>query len=398
MKYAKMIANKSYIFAIVIFLLLPGCASLSGSQKQSAGSSEKQVITAEGQANIQNGAVIEARMQAIQNAIRQAAKLSKTQTTSRSLVANTKVVDEWRENNIYKVQIVAVAGQSEGCVPSYKKRIVATAFPIVTSGQISGNESQDLYGGIPREIVNQLMESGDFIGRNQTRTVIYSRPDLAPEIITAGQYQNNTILNLAQKFNSQFVLSGVIRDFEVESTEYVRGAGLLAQVKSALRDVAVRRGITIDVYVHDGLSGSLLFQHRYSDSILGDVWIPVGYSVGSERFKATPAGEKISRIIQLASEDIHRVFSCYPFTTRVVRITGNQLVIAAGAQDKVKSGDRFVLYGDQRSFSKLTDSHQNKQAIGLLTIDSVTIRYATGHMEVPGNIRKVKVGDWVKSW
>ncbi len=388
---------KPFLFLLFIFSLLQGCASLSGGQKQSS-ASEKQVITAEGRAEIQNGAVIEARMQAIQHAIRQAAKMATGQTTSTELVANTKVVDEWREKGVYNVQIVAVTGHQQGCLPAYKKRIVATAFPIVTTGQISGNESQDLYGGIPREIINQLMESGDFIGRNQTRTVIYSRPDLAPEIISAGQYQNNTILNLAQQNNSQFVLSGVIRDFEVESTEYIRGAGLFAQVKSALRDVAVRRGITIDVYVHDGLSGALLFQHRYSDSILGDVWIPVGYSVGSERFKATPAGEKISRIIQLASQDIHRVFSCYPFTTRVLKINGNQIVIAAGAQDKIKSGDRFVLYGDSRSFAGLSKSQRDKQAIGLLTIDSVTVRYATGHMEVPGNIRKVRVGDWVKSW
>jgi hypothetical protein len=388
---------KQFLYFWVVLLWLPGCASLSGGDRQSS-MPEKQIITAEGRAEIQNGAVIEARMRAIQQAIRQAAKLAKGQATSRDLVANTKVVDEWRENGSYNVQIVAVTGQQQGCQPAYKKRIVATAFPIVTSGQISGNESQDLYGGIPREIVNQLMESGDFIGRNQTRTVIYSRPDQAPEIISAGQYQNNTILTLAQQNNSQFVLSGVIRDFEVESTEYVRGAGLFAQVKAALRDVAVRRGITIDVYVHDGLSGALLFQHRYSDSILGDVWIPVGYSVGSERFKATPAGEKISQIIQLASQDIHRVFSCYPFTTRVLKINGNQVVIAAGAQDKIKSGDRFVLYGDSRSFAGLSKSKRDKQAIGLLSIDSVTVRYATGHMEVPSNIRKVRVGDWVKSW
>ncbi len=383
---------------LFVFLLLSGCASLSGDQQVSSASSEKQVVTAEGHAQIQNGAVIEARMRAIQNAIRQAAKLSRVQTRSRDLVANTKVVDEWREKGVYNVQIVAVTGRQQGCQPAYKKRIVATAFPIVTSGQISGNESQDMYGGIPREITNQLMESGDFIGRNQTRTVIYSRPDQAPEIISAGQYQNNTILNLAKQNDSQFVLSGVIRDFEVESTEYVRGAGLFAQVKSALRDVAVRRGITIDVYIHDGLTGALLFQHRYSDSILGDVWIPVGYSVGSERFKATPAGEKISRIIQLASQDIDRVFSCYPFTSRVLKINDNQIVIAAGAQDKIKSGDRFVLYGDSRSFAGLSKSKRDKQAIGLLTIDSVAVRYATGHMEVPGNIRKVRVGDWVKSW
>ncbi len=383
------------IFLSVIALMIQACATTPDNKHTDETAPE--VISSQGQAEIQQGAVIEARLKAIQQAIRQAAKAA-GRHSSRDLIANTKVVDEWRENNHYFVQIVAVVGQQEGCQASYKKRIVATAFPIVTTGQISGNESQDLYGGIPREIMNQLMETGDFIGRNQTRTVLYARPDLAPEIMTTSQYGDNTIQQLARQNNSQFVLSGVIRDFEVESTDYIRGAGLLAQAKSALRDVIVRRGITLDVYVHDGLSGALLFQHRYSDSILGDVWIPVGYSVGSARFKATPAGEKISRIIKMATQDIHRVFSCYPFTTRIVKINDNGLVIAAGAQDKLKVGDKFVVYGNSRSLYGLGNSQGNKQAIGLLTLDAVNVQFSTGHLEVPTNIRKIKVGDWVKSW
>jgi len=384
------------IFLSVIALMISACATTPDNTHRDEAAPE--VISSQGQAEIQQGAVIEARFKAIQQAIRHAAKSAGGRHSSRDLIANTKVVDEWRENNHYFVQIVAVVGQQEGCQATYKKRIVATAFPIVTSGQISGNESQDLFGGIPREIMNHLMETGDFIGRNQTRTVLYARPDLAPDMITTSQYSDNTIQQLARQNNSQFVLSGVIRDFAVESTDYIRGAGLLAQAKSALRDVIVRRGITVDVYVHDGLSGALLFQHRYSDSILGDVWIPVGYSVGSARFKATPAGEKISRIIKMATQDIDRVFSCYPFTTRIVKIDDNRVVIAAGAQDKLKVGDKFVVYGNSRNLYGLDNSQGNKQAIGLLTLDAVNVQLSTGHLEVPGNIRKIKVGDWVKSW
>ena len=386
------------IFIVPLLLLLQGCAGLTQQSDQQPVEKQAKVVTTEGQAVIQKGALIEARVQAIQVAIRKAVSLGGVEQNPSHLVANTKVVDEWQENGRYHVQIVTVISNDAFCQPPYKKRIVATAFPLVTTGQISGNESQDLYSGIPREIMNQLMESGDFIGRNQTRTVLYSRPDLAPEIVSDSDYGDSTILDLARQNNSQFVLSGVIRDFEVESTEYVRGAGILAQIKSAVRDVVARRGITIDIYVHDGLSGSLLFQHRYSDSILGDVWIPSGYAVGSERFKATPAGQKISQIIQSASDDIRRVFGCYPFTARVVKIENNQVVIAAGAQDKLKPGDTLVVYAGSRLMQGLGQPGSQKEPIGLLKLESINAMFASGRMEIPIKIRKVKAGDWVKSW
>ncbi len=386
---------------LCFLLLLQGCSTNVFKQPNPAGDesvSELQVITSEGQAVIARGAILQARRQAIQAAINNAAAQKGVNTTSRMLVSNTKVVDEWQRGDVYHVQILSMVSENQFCHSPYKKRVVATAFPLVTSGQISGNESQDLYSGIPREMMNQLMETGDFIGRNKTRTVLYSRPDMAPEIVPEDQYNGSSIINIATETGSQFVLSGVIRDFEVESTEYVRGAGILAQIKSAVRDVVARRGITLDVYVHDGYSGALLFQHRYSDSILGDVWIPAGYSVGSERFNATSAGNKINNIIQMASQDIRRVFGCYPFTARVVKVDDDQIVIAAGSQDKLKPGDTLIVYNSSLVTHGLGQSGTNKAPLGMLKISEVSPLYSTATLEVPVDIRKIRVGDWVKSW
>lgn len=383
-------------------LLLSACAGNppDSSRENNAAASQdfSQVFNAEGNAVIAEGAVLQARNQAIESAIANLAAASGARQSGVNWLANTKVVDEWREGDVYHVQILSALTKTEYCRSPYRKRIVATAFPIVTPGQISGNESQDLYGGIPREINNLLMEGGDFIGRNKTDIVLYSRPDLAPEIQQADDYFGSSIINIAREAGAQFVLSGVIRDFEVESTEYIRGAGLLAQIRAAFRDVVARRGITLDVYVHDGFSGALLFQHRYSDSILGDVWIPNGYSVGSDGFNATPAGNKISAIIEMASEDIRRLFGCYPFVARVVRVNDDGIVIAAGSQDKIKRGDTFVVYGANRSTHGLGLANTNKEALGLVRIESVNSDYASGKLESPLSIRKIRVGDWVKSW
>lgn len=350
-------------------------------------------VTVQGQAVINKGAILLARKQAFMSAIRNASLESGSQHSSEAILGSIKVVDEWVEGDVYHLQVLAVLSEDQVCNSPYRKKIIATGFPSVVSGQISGNETQDLYGGIPREMLNILMESGDFIGKNETHTVLYSRPDMAPEIIDETGYQDSVVVQMAQEQGAQFVLSGVIRDLEVESTEYVRGAGVLSQIKSMMRDFVARRGVAIDVYVHDGMSGALLFQHRYTDTVIGDVWIPSGYTVGSERFKSTPSGHKISEIINLASKDIGRLFTCYPFSTKVLKVEGKKVYLAAGSQEKLNKGDSLVVYAVKGS-----SVMQENELIGVIKIQSVQTGFSVGVMELASDVRRIKAGDLVKSW
>jgi len=350
-------------------------------------------ITIQGQAAINKGAKLLARKQAFRAAIRNASVEAGRGFSSEAILGSTKVVDEWIADDIYHVQVLAVLSEGQVCNSPYRKRILVTGFPGVVSGQISANETQDLYSGIPREIMNILMESGNFIGRNETHTVLYSRPDMAPEIIDETGYQESVVVQMAQENGAQFVLSGVIRDFEVESTEYVRGAGVFAQVKSAMRDFVARRGVAIDVYVHDGSNGALLFQHRYTDTVIGDVWIPSGYAVGSERFKSTPSGHKISKIIQLASKDVGHLFACYPFVTKVLKVENKKVYIAAGTQDKLRRGDSLVVYALRGS-----SAMQENELIGVVNIQDVQANFSVGVMELTSDVRRIKAGDLVKTW
>jgi hypothetical protein len=378
---------------LIPILLLSACND--GKQRLDPSTIAARQISVEGSAFIGEGGKDQARQEAMDAAIAEASEQLKRKNSSAMLVSDIKVVDEWQEGNVYHVQVLAVLSDKQLCASAYRKKIVATAFPIVTTDQIAGTESQDLYGGIPREINNRLMESGDFIGRNLTNTVLYARPDMAPDILPSTSYYGSSILDIARRQDAQFVLSGVIRDFKIESGEYLRGSGLFAEIKAAARDIVGRRSIGIDVYVHDGFTGALLFQHRYNDSILGDVSLPAGYTVGSERFNSTPAGHKIDQIIHQASDDIHRVFGCYPFASRVSRVVGNRIVIVAGAQDKVKAGDRFKVYPAISSVD--SNGAAIMDSLGVLTITEVSSNSAQGTLDADGQALRVHPGDWVKS-
>jgi hypothetical protein len=402
---------------VSLVLLTLSCANV---KHQAQARPSTNVVTVEGQAAISNGMSLLAKKQALQDAVRQASMQSavdiRSQTSvnqnsvsldtmsmrTAASVSNTKVIKEWTADNIYHVVAMVELSTDSSCTPHYRKRIIATAFPLVKQEQVTGYETQDLYVGIPRELNNLLMESGDFIGSNATHISLYPRPDLAPDLQDRTAYHPSIIMKIAASNGVQFVLSGVIRDLEVESTEYMRGQGPLAFVRSLARDVVARRGIGIDIYVHDGLTGALLFQQRYVDDAIGDVMIPATYSVGSERFNATTTGNKIAKIMDQASIDIRQSLSCYPFATRIIEIKDNKVFIDAGAQEKLSVDDQLVVYssgGDDLNLDGgLSFIGKDKQPAGVLTIRSITPRYAIGSLEVPARELGVKVGDWVKSW
>lgn len=379
---------------VVVMLLVTACGSINNARSGAESISQRQA-TVQGSAVITDAGVEQARQAAINDAIANASLQLRRSGSESLLASDLKVVDEWQDGNTYRVQVLAVLSEQQACRALYRKKIVATAFPVMNADQVSGNESQDLFSGIPREISNRLMESGDFIARNLTSTSLYhNRPDLAPEIMVNGIISNAAVLDVARRQNAQLVLAGVIRDFKVESTEYVRGSGVLAELKSVMRDYIARRSIGIDVYVYDGFTGALVFQQRYTDSIIGDVSLPSGYTVGSERFDSTSAGHKITQIIAMASDDIKNLFGCYPFAARVSRVENDRIYIAAGAQDKIKVGDRFKVYSVDTYSSSVGMGFTDP--VGIMVLTDVGPSMAAGNLE-GGTQARVRPGDWVRS-
>jgi hypothetical protein len=148
------------------------------------------------------------------------------------------------------------------------------------------------------------------------------------------------------------------------------------------------------------MTGALLFQKRYVDKSSGDVFIPASYTVGSDGFRSTATGQKITEIIHHASTDIAQSLSCYPFSTRIADIKGDKIYIDAGAQEKLNVGDQLIVYATAGDGIQLDGGNSftlNKQPLNVLTIQSVTPRYAIGTLE--GVIKKpnIKIGDWVRS-
>lgn len=410
--------NLKYLL-ISICIILQACSS--SAEKPSKPVTEQVVsIEVKGQAAIKDGARLLARKMAIQDAIRQASLQNNSHINSRTvikqnsieldsytlttsaLISHSQVIDEWTKAGIYHIRALVHLSSANKCTSQYRKGIAATAFPLVQASHTSMSESNDLSTGIPREIANILTESGAYLGRNKTRINLYKDPGLAPEMIDLHPFNISADITLAEQSRVQFILSGVIRDLEKSPSHYNRGSGFIAWLKSFTRYFNATRNISFDVYVHDGYSGALLFQHRYKETATGDIWIPENTMVGSEQFKATDTGNKITELMNQSVRDIHQALVCYPFQARIVDIKDNKVFIDAGTLKGVKPGDQLVIYN---SLGLITKQRGTQEAIGLynepagvISITETKPEFAIGQLEAPAQLLGIRKGDWVKSW
>jgi len=406
---------KPYLILLSCFL----CACASTPEKTFF----EKTMTVEGQAVIKNGAKLLARTMAIRDAIREASLTNNSQINSHTrvdkntialdsfslrtaaLVNQTKVVDEWIEKDIYHVRAIITLTDNPRCQSIYRKKIVATAFPFSHPSHTSLSESNDLSSGIPREISNILAESGEYTTRNKTHTVLFQEADLAPELQENHPYQASEIINLARNNQAQFVLSGVIRDLDSADRHYTRGNGFGAWLGSFSSYYNNSRAITIDIYIHDGYTGALLFQHRYKDTVdstFSSIWVPDNVMVGSVDFKNSATGNVITKIINQSVGDIQESIGCFPFYTRILKIEGNKIFIDAGAQERINPGDQLIVYRNAGTIHALNSDQEivglYKNAVGMMTITEVTPLFSVGELEAPPYMLGVEVGDWVKSW
>lgn len=314
------------------------------------------------------GSVSFAREQALDDAMRQAslragAQVSSTQLMSKGVVEqddvqvrtrselkNVEVLWEDQRNGLYEVAIRADVKPEAMCPAStqrFRKAVAVTGFGLANPVQASVGQLQNIEQDLPRVLVNTLNDRGALHALDATRTSLYQDPRRAPSAETA-QQRLTTSVALATELGAQYVISGVVRDLAMigEAQDDIRTAPSEARWLSLVgyNEASRDRRFVLDVYVHDGLSGAMLFQRSYATE--GD-WNrkrteKTGFA--SPQFWASGYGQQVRDLLVGVVDDVDEVLRCQPFMARIVKASGNRLHIEASAGTGIRPGDKFQVY------------------------------------------------------
>lgn len=336
-----------------LFILLISWASMA----------EAFVVEVQGQAPIVNS-INHARQQALEDAMRQAslraeAHVVSTQLMSKGMmqrdeielksqakIKDVEVLWEGSEHGIYNVTIRADVKSMEMCQQgnSLRKAVAVTGFGLVSAKQTSLGQLQNIEQDLARVFINTFNDSGQMHALDASHIGLYENPKFAPSVQNQ-QRHLTTSMALAQNLGAQYIVSGIIRGLDTLST----AADRVEQDESWLSLVGLTneptdRQFVVDVFVHDGFSGALIFSNTYATQGKWNLDRMANIRFASPAFWKSNYGHAVQDLLAGAIDDVSMSLRCQPFMAKIIKTEGKRLHIEALAGAGIRPGDKFSIY------------------------------------------------------
>ena len=323
--------------------------------------------------------------------------------SSHAKIDEVQILEQYEENGVYIVSIRAKVATAQYChthmANSYSKSVAITGFELIDPTQTTLGHLGDVDRQLASVISNQLNQIGKVQALNANHLKISPSSQTAPTSFNA-QLQLSQSQNAATSLGTQYVVSGVIRDLSLTNQDapYAKKwDGFLSKIK--IKKESRTRHFVFDLYVHDGYSGALLFQSRYSATGKWNVKHHKKVGFATPAFNKTDYGKQVSRLIDRATADISQVIACQPYVVKIENTKQNLLYLHAGAHSGLRPGDSVSVY----KTSQIFDRDQNVQ--WQLTDTKVTaiIKQVQPHFaiaELPMDARQlnIQMDDVVFAW
>jgi len=395
-----------------------------------------QSIEAEGLAALDAGGMEQARQEAVQDALQQAALSAaarveassnidaagrmqeSVRVTPAAVISSHTVLREWSADGLLHVQIRAEVRPREKAAPAnssqvapartsnFKKKIAVTRFHVVNSLQVE--DIANIWDGYPLELLRRLEMSGNALPVNSVSSLLSA----GSEPIVDSPANQDMIRRIAEQTGSQFVISGVILDAGFGGgtiRPYWGWQGKEDGVRSELAlpwpNIAVglkpgpsERRLEVEIFLHDGLTGALIARHRTSTEAGGRVTVGRNKPFASAAFFATPFGRSTDLLINTQVEAISNELACLPFMANIVRIEGKKVFLDAGGTSGLRPGDRLTVYHKHSNTPVSGLSGATELGIPETSATTVTLRtvqplFSLGELAADPAMLKLQVGD-----
>ncbi|WP_047257895.1 flagellar assembly protein T N-terminal domain-containing protein [Chromobacterium subtsugae] len=347
-----------------------------------SGPARAEMFSAEGVAPLDNG-LVAARDMALRDAlkliaIRQGARVESAQvlengrasesgtlTASGAVQGTVKVVSEYQQGKLYHVKVQVDTGDPAAAAPrprdpscamppgrSLRRKLVTTYFGVERPAEAS--DMPDLATALPTELSRRLARNSMLTVRDANTVSVLADSRIAEP--AAGW---DIARQLGQREDVQFVVAGRVLStsvtgkgarpsfFESNNTSqqgsFYNGpfAGMFGM---GVKYVPTQRQFDAEVWIYDGLTGSLLANERVSGLAKGQVVPPSPQPFASAAFWQGDYGRLVDKLMDRAAQRVNDIISCIPFSARIVRQEGKRVYINAGLLDGMAVGDKLLLY------------------------------------------------------
>lgn len=380
-------------------------------------------MEAEGSAIIFNKDIDSARQAAIRDATQQAslqasAIISSTQSIPHGVLSidnmqvstlgtasNVEILDERISGRTLFVRIRAEIEFDERCAGSvqghgYQKSVAITAFPMLHPAQASLGDLGSIQTELSNLLSNNINQMTNLRALNAGMLNVHDSAQNAPtRQLSAGAL--TTVLDFTRQLDVQYIVSGVIRDMTMRDSSVIDpNRNILVDLYNRLDYKSKRhmRSLVMDLYIHDGFTGALLFNKQYATAGRWHLPPETRTGFGSAEFWRMEYGQQTSQLLKQVTEDLNKELRCKPFSARITRSEGPFLWFNAGALSGIKQGDKLTVYRKSSFYTEDMRSHvQLSNTRKTMTVTEVQPTFAVGRLTEDGEIYNIQPDDVVIS-
>lgn len=335
-------------------------------------------------------------------------------------VGDYQLLKEWQSDGFWHVILdvrPAMASASGTALPSacgfdrYRRKVLLTHFYVQQPSQTT--DLLRVPEGMQAYLARQLRDTGHYLPQQAAYQAAFQ---FSPRFIEPQQLPER-VHELAQRYGTQFVVGGIVRDAGSSGQRLKLGLGSdvregeskqILNVPGArftqlgVKTTPTDRRFDVEVFVYDGISGAMLARQMYAGQASGEVLQREGTEFGSPRFFATDYGRMVQEQLQKVGQLLDEAVACLPMTARVVRVEGRQVYFDAGAEVGIRPGDRLQVYRLQPDTLPLqsvaapqgSTLGMPEKRTGKLKVTAVQPLFSTGTVEgvvAPGDYVRIEV-------
>ncbi|OZG71156.1 hypothetical protein BTA51_22540 [Hahella sp. CCB-MM4] len=374
-----------------------------------------------GESLVRGGDVAAARKAAQQDAISQAslqfgASISSQDTVEQGLLTESTIKVR---SHSYASRIVPVseeiidgtlrltldldmqAQKSELCAGmqtnQYRRHVALLSFALENQTQASVGGLYDIDRELPTALNGMLLNSPRLLVSQASHIQLYQELVNAPTHETEQRTLTKAV-DEARKLGVQFIVSGVVRDVSLRSPD-AYNRSIVKNVSRWLTLSDLERVFVVDLFIHDGFSGAIMFEKRYSTIGEWDADPEQNRPLLSAEFRELDYGKKVANVLHSMAADIEANLSCQPFMTRITRVEGRNILFEAGANSGIRPGDRFQIYRSRQLYdgTRFQGTHLADMKLAL-QVGLVQPEMSSGDLSLDPTRINIQADDVVVSW
>lgn len=380
-------------------------------------------VEATGQAFIYNSDLGKAREQAINDAKQQAslqaaAYISSTQQledgileidnmriSTLSSLSNIEILEEKLLDNKLHVRIRADIDTKTTCSNgnsgnSFRKTLAIAAFPLEHTTQANLGNIRDVESSLALQLTSRLNTFDGISALNAGNLLLHKQLGTA----TSRQLDDGTLTTMmayTQQLDSQFIVSGIIRDVSMLDPGVSNEKNWLIDTYNKLDYKSKKhlRNFSVDLFIHDGYSGTLLEQKQYTTQGRWNLAPTEKTGFATPAFFSTDYGQNVKKLLDEISQDLSKSLRCLPFSARITRTEESSLWINAGKESGLKRGDKLTVYRKTMFYNQTSQTTTELINTRLtMTVDDVQATTVKGHINGSTAQHNIQPDDIVMFW